>query len=381
MSEYQYYEFQAIDRPLSEADRTALRALSTRARITATSFTNSYEWGDFKGDPAKLMARWFDLHLYLANWGSRRLMIRFPCRTVNRGSLRPFLRDVDTAELSLAGENLILDVAVDEIEDEDWDDGAGSLAALAPLRGDVLSGDLRLFYLIWLMAVEAEDLGDEETEPLPGIGPLTGPLEAFAEFFCIDSDLVAAAAERCSEPAAKHPASSEAARSIISSLSEQDKTGLLARVFDGDAHVTTELRALVRRHLAAGAAPVSAVPRTVGDLRARAEAIRRARERAEAQRVAAEQRRTKEKAERERRTRLADLARRGESVWEEVETEIARANAPGYDRAASLLLDLRAVAEEEGAAAGFARRLATLREKHARKRVFIMRLANLDQSG
>jgi hypothetical protein len=33
MSEYQYFEFQAIDRPLSEADRKALRDLSTRARI------------------------------------------------------------------------------------------------------------------------------------------------------------------------------------------------------------------------------------------------------------------------------------------------------------------------------------------------------------
>lgn len=54
MSECQYYEFQAIDRPLDATDREALRALSTRARITATSFTNSYEWGNFKGDPAKL---------------------------------------------------------------------------------------------------------------------------------------------------------------------------------------------------------------------------------------------------------------------------------------------------------------------------------------
>ena len=48
MSEYQYYEFRAIDRVLSEADRSALRSLSTRARITATSFTNHYEWGNFK---------------------------------------------------------------------------------------------------------------------------------------------------------------------------------------------------------------------------------------------------------------------------------------------------------------------------------------------
>jgi hypothetical protein len=95
MSEYQYYEFQAIDRPLSDADRQALRDLSTRARITTTSFTNSYEWGDFKGDPAKLVERWFDLHLYIANWGSRRLMIRLPARLVDRDRLDAFIGEVD----------------------------------------------------------------------------------------------------------------------------------------------------------------------------------------------------------------------------------------------------------------------------------------------
>ena len=57
MSEYRHYEFQAIDRPLGEADMEALRTLSTRARITATSFTNRYKWGDFKGDPNRLIGR------------------------------------------------------------------------------------------------------------------------------------------------------------------------------------------------------------------------------------------------------------------------------------------------------------------------------------
>lgn len=33
MSEYQYYEFLAIDRPLSPADKRWLRTLSTRAEI------------------------------------------------------------------------------------------------------------------------------------------------------------------------------------------------------------------------------------------------------------------------------------------------------------------------------------------------------------
>ncbi len=47
MSSYQYYEFLAVDRPLAERQQAEVRALSTRARITATSFTNEYHWGDF----------------------------------------------------------------------------------------------------------------------------------------------------------------------------------------------------------------------------------------------------------------------------------------------------------------------------------------------
>lgn len=116
VSEYQYYEFQALDRPLGEEDRKALRTLLSRARITATSFTNSYEWGNFKGLRDELMARWFDLHLYLANWGSRRLMIRFPRRLIDAGALKPFLRAADGATFKPAGENLVLDIKRYEME-------------------------------------------------------------------------------------------------------------------------------------------------------------------------------------------------------------------------------------------------------------------------
>ena len=114
------------------------------------------------------MERWFDLHLYLANWGSRRLMIRLPKRLVDRRLLDAFLGEVDCATLSVSGENLILDIGRDEVEFEDWDDGSGWLAALAPLRAEVLAGDLRLFYLLWLTAVEAEAFEADEPEPMPG---------------------------------------------------------------------------------------------------------------------------------------------------------------------------------------------------------------------
>ncbi|MDB5479552.1 MAG: hypothetical protein JWO83_605 [Caulobacteraceae bacterium] len=376
MSEYQYYEFQAIDRPLTEADQQALRALSTRARITATSFTNSYEWGDFKGDPAKLMENWFDLHLYLANWGSRRLMIRLPKRLVDRHRLDAFLGEVDCAELSVVGENLVLDVGRDELDLEDWDDGSGRLAVLAPLRADVLAGDLRLFYLLWLTAVEADVIEAEEPEPLPGIGPMTGALEAFAEFFGIDPDLVQAAAERPADAVLPDAMSAGAVQGIIAAMSDPEKTAMLSRLFDGDPHVAIELRAKVREHLGRADAP-PVVARKVGELRARARAIDLAREQAAAAKVAAERKRQAEEAEKARQARLVAVGRRGESVWREIETEIERRNASGYDKAVGLLADLRGVAEERGTLPDFEGRVRSIRERHARKERFIERLTKV----
>ncbi|GGC03791.1 hypothetical protein GCM10011494_22820 [Novosphingobium endophyticum] len=375
MSEYQYYEFQAVDHPLDETDRQALRAISTRARITATSFTNSYEWGDLKGDPADFMKRWFDLHLYLANWGTRRLMIRLPKKLVDQRFLKPLLLGIDWATLQAAGDTLILDIARDEVElDEDWDDGSGWLAALAPLRADLLAGDLRLFYLLWLGAIEAEGLGDDEIEPMAGIGPLTGALGAFAEFFDIDPDLVQAAADRPMDMMAMSPA---AAGEVIAAMTDREKTDLLTRLFGGDPNIAVELRALVRKQLGEQHVGLPNGTRTAGELRSRARAIRLARDRAKAEKAAADRRRQLEEAEKARLVRIDALARRGEGAWQEVEAEIERRNAPGYDKAVALLVDLRAIAETQGAVAEFGRRLHGIRERHARKERFIERLTTM----
>ncbi len=71
MSEFQYYEFVAIDRPLSATAQKQLRSITSRATITSTRLVNTYEWGDFKADPRELVAKHFDAFLYYANWGTR----------------------------------------------------------------------------------------------------------------------------------------------------------------------------------------------------------------------------------------------------------------------------------------------------------------------
>jgi hypothetical protein len=371
MSEYQYYEFQAIDRPLDRAALEELRSISSRARITASSFTNHYEWGDLKGDPRKFMEHWFDLHLYLANYNARRMMMRAPKRFLNLADIDPFLREVDWVKVWMSGDNVIIDIFPDEIEpdDDDFDDGSGWLAGLAPLRADVLSGDLRLFYLLWLTAVQHELLSDDEVEPLPGIGPLSGALESFAEFFCIDPDLVRAAAELDADDAA---ISKDELRETLAAIPEREKTELLLRVVDGDALVAAELRKTLRKKCSA-----PATYRTVGALRMRAGEIAEARERAYAERREAERRRQIEEAEKARRARLEALRQRGSGVWREVEQEIERRNPSGYDKATELLSDLQALAAEEGSQSDFARRLASIRAQRENKRKFIERLSKL----
>ncbi len=378
MSEYQYYEFQAVDRPLGEADREKLREISTRAEITATSFINHYEWGDFGGSPKKLMRRWFDLHIYLANWGERRLMIKLPKKLIDRKRLDSFLPDKDMVRIIKSGENVILDIHDSGEEGEsEWVEGSGWLAALAPLRDDMLSGDWRLLYLIWLVSVERKTLGDDEREPLPGIAPLSGALETFADFFRIDLDLVRAAAEAPFR-AEDSELSSEASYAVVEVIPEAEKTALLHRLAQGDPQVAAELRGRIRDALLRETSGLRTELRTVSDLRARAAEIRRMRADAEAKRRKAERRRKKRIENKLRCERVNVLRKRNkDEVWKEVESEIERRTAPGYQNAVLMISDLRTLAEEDGGMEIFLNRIKSLRLRHETKKRFIERLAEL----
>ncbi len=46
MSEYQCYEFVALERPLTANEMAELRAISTRAEISPTRFWNEYQGGN-----------------------------------------------------------------------------------------------------------------------------------------------------------------------------------------------------------------------------------------------------------------------------------------------------------------------------------------------
>jgi hypothetical protein len=164
MSEYQFYEFQAIDRPLTEKEMGELRACSSRARITPTSFVNEYEWGSFKGDEDAWMEKYFDAFLYLANWGTHVFKLRVPAR----------LLDLDTALEYSGGETttvwekdgkVILSFVADEEGADEWVEVEGLLSSIISIRAELARGDLRALYLGWLLSVQRGEPEDEEVEP------------------------------------------------------------------------------------------------------------------------------------------------------------------------------------------------------------------------
>ncbi|MDE0106077.1 MAG: hypothetical protein OXN89_27170 [Bryobacterales bacterium] len=283
MGSYQFYEFRAIDQALADQDRERLRRISSRAEITSRSMTNVYNYGDFRGDSLELMERWFDLHLYIASWGTRKMMIRLPARLADRRHLERFVEEVDEVQFIHRGQNLIVEINFDDEGSEnryfdEWEHGDGWLDALAPLRTDLLAGDHRLFYILWLTAVENNLLLDDAKEPLPGIGPLSNPLRKFAKFFDVDSDLVQAAA---ASPVGTDAGASFALamRRAIQSLPEAEKTALLVRLVEGDVHVGPELRSRIRTDLYMEQTRSGVKHRTVAELREGASAVRKARAR------------------------------------------------------------------------------------------------------
>ena len=183
MSEYQYYEFRALERPLNKSEQAELHSCSSRATITSSRFVNEYHWGDFRGEPEEWMRRYFDAHLYFANWGSSSLMLRLPLSALDNTLLAEFVQPTlsdagsgfaDALELISTAEHWVL---VWRFNDDSGysdrfcdEEGAEWLDRLLPLRDELLGGDSRPLYLGWLARVCAGELGDEDVEPpcLPG---------------------------------------------------------------------------------------------------------------------------------------------------------------------------------------------------------------------
>lgn len=243
MSEYQYYEFQTIDKKLTKKEIAELRKYSSRAKISSSKFVNEYNYGDFKGNVEEWMERYFDGFIHFANWGTRRLIFRFTNQTINLELLKQYCLN-ECAKTWKTDTHTIVEYCIDECECEELlIEGNLSLSKLIPLRMDITLNDYRLFYLGWLLSVQYGNIESNTIEPpLPlGLGSLTPELKSFIKFFDLDRGLLASAALNSSSEI--HQISTDDIEPIIAGLSNSSKHYWLSRLAqDSSPNLQAEFR-------------------------------------------------------------------------------------------------------------------------------------------
>jgi hypothetical protein len=383
MSEYQYYEFQALDRPLTAEQQAMMRRLSKRVELSATRAAFNYSYGDFPAEPLEVLEQQFDALLYIANWGSKQLAFRFPSGAIPDDTLRSYLvtgrYERELVSLRVGVQHTVLSIEFHEQEGYGWIEGDGLLAPLIPLREAILRGDVRALYLAWLKAADyqqgrseraeddEEDGWDEDEQgdteeaaapstllepPVPpGLGQLDAPLRALMEFLELDQDLVAAAAEA----SPKLSATDEPIEQWIKLLPAREREAFLVRVARGEAQVGVALLRRLRELAGTGVTLLGGAPRrTFDELKTAAAGQQKLRVQRE-----------REAAERERLAKLEALARREAQAWASIPALLAKRTAGSYDEGVALLAELRDLAVHRGQQQAFSTRLAQVLAPYA----------------
>jgi hypothetical protein len=309
MSEYQYYEFQAVDRSLTSREMSSLRAISSRATITPASFVNTYNYGDFRGDPDALMEKYFDAFVYVANWGTHKFMLRMPKKILGRRECAPYCKG-DSLRVWTAQEHVILSFDAEELE-SDWEEGEGWMDSLIPLRAELLRGDLRALYLGWLLAVGQEEIEDDEPEPPvpPGLRDLSKPLQSLADFLDIDTNLLESAAASSADLETV-PLSRDVLTQWVAGLPEREKDALLVEAAMGASpHQGADLLHRFQSTLPKPSANAAQPRRTAGELRSTAETLVREKTRREEERKQREREIEQQRKAVKRTKRLANRPR------------------------------------------------------------------------
>jgi len=375
MSEYQYYEFLAIDRPLTADEMEELRALSTRATITPVSFTNEYNWGDFKGDPDKLMQRYFDAHVYVANWMTAIFMVRLPIEALTKETAKtvavPYLLDIKATKT-----HWVITWSLEESGNYDrfgMEDGRGWMARLVPLRDELLRGDLRSLYIGWLAAVAKEVIDDDEMEPLPvsGLANLTAAQQALAEFLEVDPNLLAGAG--MGSPAAqKAEISRREMDKWIDALPREEVNQILKQLLEGKGQ---KAERSIRNRFSAwrrGLQPnrTNAPWRTVGELRQNAAKVRIIW--LEKQKRDIKQREIKRREK--RKAYLKNLSSDFPKAWTSVREPVERGSGRGYDEACRILVDIAEAYDLFATKMQFQKELKKFMAGHLWRKALIQRL-------
>jgi hypothetical protein len=371
MSEYQRYEFMTSDRPLTRVQLDAVNALSSHIEASSTHALIEYHWGDFKHDPIDVLHKFFDGFLYWANWGAPELALRFPHGILPGDLIDDYDLD-DFVTFTRYADYDILDIHFGEMEAPDeWINY--ELGSLIAMRDELMEGDLRALYIVWLavqIMMEGYDEEDDEEEDWeisvpavpPGFGTLTAAQQALAELLRVPQELLAATA-RHSKAAASSTGDDVAA--WVKLLSPERQNEYLVRL----AHNEPGLSRLLVKELRELSQDKTRVRPSTG------EHVTYATLRAESKAIKAQLEREKREQEQVARLRhLQAIHDHQDDYWRQVDQAVTRSTGSGYDEAVRLLVELREAAGQFKEAQEFQERLRAWVRPHLRRPAFIKRL-------
>ncbi len=375
MSQYQYYEFMAVDGPISDEGLEYARSCSSRAQVSRVRWQNVYHFGDLHGSVDTLL-KYYDAHFYIANWGTVRLGLVLPQGCLAPETIEPYLhggeRYEDTLTVKQVGQRTVLWWERNE-EGGWWEKGGeGIIDQLIGIREELMRGDYRSLFLGWLADFDPDEWRDPKDSgvlvpPIPaGLDALSPALLALIEHFPVDPDALAVAAGQSRATALDRIPIAK----VLEGFPLSEMRALLARVAEGDgSRVMAELNRLTYPRANTPAGP----PMSCTDFAARTVEVRQARCKREA--LAAAEKRNRDAEARQRH--LASVLQRADTIWAGLDALMDQKIASAYDQAAAQLQELRDAYAQAGADDKFQLMLAAFRERYARRPAMIRRVANL----
>jgi len=368
MSEYQYYGFRSIETSLSQQQRQELREISSRAHITSSSFTNTYNYGDLKADPLTMMSDFFDVGLYMSSWGQMKLFIKIPCSVLSEDLLFKFHYEY-VLDYHADGSNWIITLSLPDGEEYYvhlyglLDQEGEYLDDLIELRNEIISGDYRCFTLAWLPLLACEQV---EAIPvfLSDYTQLTTAQQVFIEVFPIDVHYLSALKNNL--PSINSTQCKPSKQWLIE-LSEETKNELLTLVIDGRASLAKQqLQSLSRQN-----------NNSIEILTLESNKLHLFYQQVKQQENSKQQIEIKkQQAARDqlRKNHLKTIYQEKEQYWCKASISADEGNSRGYEQAVNFLKDLCESYQHQNNKIAFSEKMALFTLKYQRKSSLIKRL-------
>lgn len=147
MSEYQYYEFCSINKPLTSEVRKEMSSLSSRANVGTHNASYVYNFGDFRGNSDKLLLKYFDVFFYISNFGIIRLTFKYDASQISIEEIKKHcINHVITCKQY--GNDILLDIYVQNEEGFGWTEGEGLLGDLLPLYDEIKAKNYQFLHIV-----------------------------------------------------------------------------------------------------------------------------------------------------------------------------------------------------------------------------------------